>query len=96
MSVFSSASVRRSILATSAAAGFVLFAVPGLAQSFSPSVNGHYDIAIPSNPTSDAATRPLRTAQTRTFSPSVNGQVSVTIPVDRPADDVRLAARSPE
>lgn len=62
------------------AAGLALFAAPGFDRSFSPAVNAHVDVTIPSS-TNSSSHAPEPVTRTWTFSPAVNGQVTVTVPL---------------
>lgn len=66
--------------ALAAASGLALFASPGFARSFSPAVNAHVDVTIPSN-TNSSSHAPEPVTRTWVFSPAVNGQVIVTVPL---------------
>lgn len=90
----SSVSMPRQLLAISAVAGaaslFLLIA-PGNARTFSPGVNGHVIVKMPSRESSV----PIRAASKPTLilSPAVNGQVWVSIPLPDRAGST--AARRP-
>jgi len=75
--------------------GLAVLAAPASARTFSPAVNAHVDVDIPSRSAApeEASRRSHASRDDRSFSPAVNARVSVNIP-SRPATE-NAAIRPP-